>query len=251
VTSFSFGHPRQPDDSEIPARGALEEIDEAVAQISDAEIEDRLRETLRREGYAAGQGFTAMSTCPGNEEEALAVIAPRAQAQEPMETASKLPRDEAGAARQEALAIRHPSLSIPGTVTAEIFLLLDLPLRQAPLTASLHYSAGDPYAVMIAFHVGQDEPVEWILARDLLAGGTKGPEGIGDVRIWPGDSADARGVLNIELSSPFGQARFEAPAADVAAFLARTYQLVPEGSETDHVDIDAELFSLRAGGGAW
>jgi hypothetical protein len=38
------------------------------------------------------------------------------------------------------------------------------------------------------------------------------------------------------LFSPYGQARFEAPATDVAALLARTYQLVPVGSEADHVD---------------
>ena len=38
-----------------------------------------------------------------------------------------------------------------------------------PLMASLYYSCQDPYAVKIAFHVGTDEPVEWTLARDLLA----------------------------------------------------------------------------------
>jgi hypothetical protein len=27
----------------------------------------------------------------------------------------------------------------------------------------------DPYVVKIAFHVGTDEPVEWIFARDLIA----------------------------------------------------------------------------------
>jgi Streptomyces sporulation and cell division protein, SsgA len=251
VTSFSFGLPRQPGDREYPARGALDEIDEAVARITDADIEERLRETVRREGYAAGQGITATSACPGNEEKVLAVVSACAQAPEPMDTAPKLPRDEARAARQEAAPTEHPSLSTPGTVTAEISVLLALPQHAVPLTASLHYSAGDPYAVTLAFDVIPDETVEWVLARELLAGGTKGPEGIGDVRIWPGDGADTHGVLNIELSSPYGQARFEAPAADVAAFLARAYQLVPEGCETDHVDIDAELFSLRSGGRAW
>jgi hypothetical protein len=38
-----------------------------------------------------------------------------------------------------------------------------------PLMASLYYSCQDPYAVKIAFHVGTDEPVEWIFARDLIA----------------------------------------------------------------------------------
>ena len=38
-----------------------------------------------------------------------------------------------------------------------------------PLMASLYYSCHDPYAVKMAFHVGTDQPVEWVLARDLLA----------------------------------------------------------------------------------
>lgn len=250
MTSFSFDKPRQPDDSEYPARDALDEIDEAVARITDADIEERLHETLRREGYAADQDITAMSTCPGDEDRVLAVISACAQARESMETAARLRQDEALAARQEAVVTEHPSMSTPSTVTAEIGLRLVVPSGQAtPLVANLSYSAGDPYAVRIAFHVGLDEPVEWIFARDLLAGGIEGREGIGDVRVWLGDGADAHRVLNIELSSAFGQALFEAPAAGVAAFLARIYQLVPEGSEAGHVDvdIDAELFSLRAG----
>jgi Streptomyces sporulation and cell division protein, SsgA len=252
VTSFSFDKPRQPDDSEYPTRDALDEIDEAVAQITDADIEERLHKTLRREGYDADQDITAMSTCPGNEERVLAVISACAQAQESMETAPRLGQDEACAAKQEAVVTEHPSTSTPGTMTAEICLQLAVPPGQAALlAASLLYSADDPYAVRFAFHVGLDEPVEWTFARDLLAGGTEGREGAGDVRVWPGDGADAHRVLNIELSSPYGQALLEASAADVAAFLARTYQLVPAGSEADHVDIDAELFSLRAGGGAW
>jgi hypothetical protein len=51
-------------------------------------------------------------------------------------------------------------------------------------------------------------------------------------------------VLNIELSSPFGQAHFEAPAQAMSAFLARTYQIVPAGKETSYIDIEAELNDL-------
>lgn len=36
-------------------RDALDDIDDAVAQITDDQIEDRLRETLRRAGRAPGQ----------------------------------------------------------------------------------------------------------------------------------------------------------------------------------------------------
>lgn len=38
-------------------------------------------------------------------------------------------------------------------------------------------------------------------------------------------------VLNIELISPYGQARFETPAREVTDFLRRAYQVVPTGRE--------------------
>ena len=51
-------------------------------------------------------------------------------------------------------------------------------------------------------------------------------------------------MLNIELSSPFGQAHFEAPVKEIADFLGKTYQMVPAGQETDHVNVEAELTDL-------
>jgi hypothetical protein len=57
--------------------------------------------------------------------------------------------------------------------------------------------------------------------------------------------AQAEGkVLNIELSSPFGQAHFEAPAQAMSAFLQRTYQIVPAGKESAFIDIETELNDL-------
>jgi hypothetical protein len=111
----------------------------------------------------------------------------------------------------------------------------------------------------MAFHVGTDEPVEWIFARDLLAAGIKSRQGDGDVQVWPSEQscadaegldvigpADAEGgtVLNIELSSPFGRAHFEAPARAMSAFLDRTYQIVPADQESDFIDIETELNDL-------
>jgi Streptomyces sporulation and cell division protein, SsgA len=138
------------------------------------------------------------------------------------------------------------------TVSAELGLMLVVPQHATvPLVASLFYSGDDPYAVRMAFHVGTDEPVEWIFARDLLASGMTGPAGEGDVRAWPspassdGDSeGDGETVLNIVLSSPFGQALFEAPMTAMAEFLHRTYDAIPAGHEGDFIDIGGELDSL-------
>ena len=58
------------------------------------------------------------------------------------------------------------------TISAELGLRLVVPQQTiVPLVASMYYSGSDPYAVRMAFHVGTDEPVEWIFARDLLAAG--------------------------------------------------------------------------------
>jgi hypothetical protein len=130
------------------------------------------------------------------------------------------------------------------TVAAELGLTLVVPEHGGvPLTASLFYRGDDPYAIRMAFHVGMDDPVEWIFARDLLAAGMHEPTGDGDVRVWPGADTD-RQVLNISLSSPFGQAHFEAPLPAMSQFLLRTFELIPVGREGDFTDIDGELNEL-------
>ena len=130
------------------------------------------------------------------------------------------------------------------TVSAEVGLSLVVPEHGAvPLVASLYYSADDPYAIRMAFHVGTDEPVEWIFARELLAAGMDGPTGEGDVQVWPAD-VDGTDVLNLALSSPYGEAHFEAPLTATCEFLERTYKIIPVGSEADFINLDGELDDL-------
>lgn len=130
------------------------------------------------------------------------------------------------------------------TVSAELGLSLVVPEHGAvPLVASLDYCADDPYAIKMSFHVGTDEPVEWIFARELLAAGLETAVGDGDVKVWPAASA-ADNVLNLALSSPFGEAHFEAPLSATAEFLRSTYGIIPAGSESDFIDIDSELDEL-------
>ena len=130
------------------------------------------------------------------------------------------------------------------TVSAELGLSLVVPEHGAvPLVASVDYCADDPYAIKMSFHVGTDEPVEWIFARELLAAGLEGPAGEGDVQVWPDDVEDSD-ILNIALSSPFGEARFEAALSAMAEFLKSTYGIIPAGSEGDFIDVDSELDDL-------
>jgi Streptomyces sporulation and cell division protein, SsgA len=144
------------------------------------------------------------------------------------------------------------------TVSAELGVGLVGPEHTiVPLMASLYFCRQDPYAIRMAFHVGTDEPVEWTLARDLLAAALHAREGIGDVQAWPstapggpaagGDGEGAAAghrILNISMSSPFGHALFQVSAEEIAEFLGRTYQIVPAGQETDVIDFDAELSNL-------
>lgn len=130
------------------------------------------------------------------------------------------------------------------TISAELGLSLVVPEHGAvPLMASLCYTADDPYAIRMAFHVGTDEPVEWIFSRELLAEGMGGPAGEGDVHVWPGTD-HGLGVLNVALSSPFGHAHFEAPMTAIAEFLDRTFAVIPAGEESAFINIDDELDEL-------
>ncbi|MGW1886191.1 SsgA family sporulation/cell division regulator [Streptomyces sp. NPDC001970] len=112
---------------------------------------------------------------------------------------------------------------------------------------SLRYEPTDPYVVRAAFSADTDEPVEWVLGRDLLADGLGGSAGCGDVRVWP---AVGRGdqVMYIVLGSPAGTALLEVPVQDVRTFLENTEALVPRGTESGHIDWDLELANLLAKG---
>ncbi len=138
------------------------------------------------------------------------------------------------------------SSSNRGTVSAgQDFRLIGPDGVIVALKVGLHYGSQDPYAVGMSFDAGTGEPVEWAVSRDLLAAALHTREGIGDVRAWPSvSSADGKKTLNIVLGPPGGSARFEASAAGIEAFLARTFELVPGGQESDCLGLEAELAEL-------
>ena len=122
-----------------------------------------------------------------------------------------------------------------------------------PLAAEWCYSSQDPYAVTMLLYAGADEPVKWTFCRELLAVALLGPAGMGDVQAWPAtahaaSAEDGAGpgekIINIMLGSPDGCARFEAGAAGIEKFLARTYEVVPAGQESGYLNIDAGLAEL-------
>jgi hypothetical protein len=132
----------------------------------------------------------------------------------------------------------------PDTVAAEIELRLIVPGSPSlPVRAEMAYDHADPYAVRVAFHTGGSDVVEWTFARSLLTDGVSRPVGEGDVQVWP-SHANGKPVVCISLSSPSGRAMFEAPLSALVEFLTKTYAVVPTGSESDYVDVEAELALL-------
>jgi hypothetical protein len=137
-------------------------------------------------------------------------------------------------------------MSSTPTVTAELELHLVVPGGPSlPVLAGLRYAADDPWAVRVTFHTGggDDDVVEWMLARQLLTDGISGPVGEGDVRVWPAVRRSER-IINLAMASPSGSALFEIDRDAVVEFLQQTYLAVPTGSEEAVVDLDAELALL-------
>ncbi len=136
----------------------------------------------------------------------------------------------------------------PTSVSTQLQLRLVVPgAASLPVRAGLHYDVHDPYAVQVAFHTGaapgEGEIVEWTFARQLLTDGVTAPVGEGDVQVWPSASGGLP-VVCLSLSSPSGKALFVVPLPELVDFLGQTYAAIPTGSESDHVDVDAELALL-------
>jgi len=141
-------------------------------------------------------------------------------------------------------------LQRPATVVHEVDLRLIAPGDEGlRLTATLRYQPLDPYAVEATFRAG-DEAISWVLGRDLLSEGLTKVSGEGDVRVWPtldlGESGEQSRVVMLQLSSPDGRALLAAPAEEVGAFLAETYEVVPPGGEGEHLDIENVVERLLA-----
>lgn len=134
----------------------------------------------------------------------------------------------------------------PTSVSSELQLRLIVPgASSLPVRADLAYDVADPYAIQVAFHTGSadGDVVQWTFARSLLSDGVSVLAGEGDVQVWP-STGDRGAVVCLSLSSPSGRALFEVPLGELLEFLGRTYQAVPTGAESDHVDVDAELALL-------
>lgn len=106
----------------------------------------------------------------------------------------------------------------------------------ATIPTALEYTAADPYAVRIVFMQPDVPPVAWHVSRGLfvtaLATGTAGE---GDVQITRHPS----GVFGIHLRTADGCATAFTVIGPVRRFLGKTWQVVPPGTESRCLDVDA------------
>lgn len=106
-----------------------------------------------------------------------------------------------------------------------------------PLAIQLSYTRADPFALWITFQAD-----DWCCARDLLTAALSGiPSGEGDVHIHCHDA-----YAYIELASPDGRAVLRIARDEAANFAAAALELVPSGTETHHVDVDAAVAEIFA-----
>lgn len=121
--------------------------------------------------------------------------------------------------------------------------LIDATGAATPIGAELHYDPSDPYAVTTVFMTGHSA-VRWTFGRELLAAGLYEPSGDGDVHVWPCLDSDGHAVVIIELCSPDGEALVQAKTGDLRAFVDKITKVVPLGSESLHVDVDAAITAI-------
>lgn len=94
------------------------------------------------------------------------------------------------------------------------------------------FDSADPYAVNLTIDAAP--PIVWTFGRELLSGG-----GTGNVIVK--HSPD---TTYITLRSNDGCATLEFSRFDIASFVYGTYAIVPEGTESQHIDWEREFESF-------
>lgn len=113
-----------------------------------------------------------------------------------------------------------------------------------PVPTIMSYQEDDPFTITFAFHTASGM-VEWNFARDLLTDLMNlGGSGLGDITF-------VEKGLDIQMTLHGRDAEFPVnilfPVNDVRLFLEQTERLVPSGTESSHIDFDAEWAEWRDG----
>lgn len=131
-----------------------------------------------------------------------------------------------------------------GTVTHTVTAHLSIPkFMPVPLSAELHYDMADPYAIRLSLGAPMKRPVDWVFARELVSEGLHRQTGSGDVLVIPLHLGHLH-FLRVVLRNLGGTAVVDISVPEVAAFLESTFEMVPEGAEFLHLNIDDTISEL-------
>lgn len=123
-------------------------------------------------------------------------------------------------------------------VTQEMFAVLHG--QEMPLLTRWSYRADDPYAVTMSISRPSGRWIDWLMARDLVVEGMLSAAGIGDVRVAP-FSDDEFDIVEVKIGDDEGFAALEFDRELMEHFLAATFDVVGLGSESDAIDVAAEI----------
>ncbi|GAB2746746.1 SsgA family sporulation/cell division regulator [Kitasatospora kifunensis] len=144
----------------------------------------------------------------------------------------------------------RPQLPVRPAMPVEEILTLRIALgrdKVGTVPTRLRYEPTRPYEVLVTFHLGRPDEVDWVFSRELLRDGLTGLTGQGDVRLWPAHCPCHGATLHLALESPYGSALLEASAPRVRDWLEQTYAEVPEGAEPDCAPTDEQLTAFLFG----
>ena len=120
--------------------------------------------------------------------------------------------------------------------------------RTMDVTARLTYVPQDPQVITVTITDRAGAVPIWTIGRDLLLRGliaqASRPAGRSRIRLWTCQHHD-RPSLTIAMMTSF-VAFLELDLENVADFAIATLQLMPQGEEPGHLDLDAEMERLTA-----
>jgi hypothetical protein len=124
------------------------------------------------------------------------------------------------------------------TVSQDMFTVLHG--QATPIVTRWSYHACDPFAVTLAVRIHQGHWIEWLVARDLVVQALDAASGEGDVRMTP-RTASGYEIVEVEIRSTDGRAVLEVDHELLHRFVHDTLDLVAQGQESAHVDLDEAI----------
>ncbi|GAA1475695.1 hypothetical protein GCM10009623_01410 [Nocardioides aestuarii] len=127
------------------------------------------------------------------------------------------------------------------TVAQQLFMRCLAPV-EGMQQAEFGYDVDDPFSVTVTLADAGGE--SWELARTVLVQGITGVAGAGHARVWPIVNDAGRSLVVLHLESPQGELVAEVLTTQLDRFLGRTTALVPLGTESERLDLDALVEQL-------